>query len=81
MVIKYIAEPHMHSMPVISLSPDGTHFLGQSLDNQILVYSTADRFKINKKKRFAGHTNAGYACGLGMSPDSKYVCLHMHAFV
>lgn len=25
------------------------------------------------KKRFAGHTTAGYACGLGFSPDGKYL--------
>jgi len=72
-VIKYIQEPHMHSMPVIITSPDQEFFMGQSLDNQILVYQAKDKFKMNKKKRFAGHLNAGYACGLGMSPDMKYV--------
>jgi len=25
------------------------------------------------KKRFAGHTTAGYACGIGFSPDGKYI--------
>jgi len=45
----------------------------QSLDNQILVYQTGDRFKLNKKKHFVGHTIAGYACQIGVSPDMKYV--------
>jgi pre-mRNA-processing factor 17 len=29
--------------------------------------------KQNKKKIFSGHNNAGYACQLGFSPDSKYL--------
>ena len=37
----------------------------QSLDNQILVYQCGDRFKLNKKKHFVGHTVAGYACQIG----------------
>lgn len=44
----------------------------QSLDNQILIYSS-DSFKQNRKKRFAGHTIAGYACEVGFSPDGQYL--------
>jgi pre-mRNA-processing factor 17 len=47
-------------------------FAAQSLDNQILVYST-DGFRQNRKKRFAGHTVAGYACAVGFSPDGRFV--------
>lgn len=47
-------------------------FAAQSLDNQILVYST-DGFRQNRKKRFAGHTIAGYACAIGFSPDGRFV--------
>eukprot|EP01101_Sappina_pedata_P011802 TRINITY_DN7992_c0_g1_i1.p1 TRINITY_DN7992_c0_g1~~TRINITY_DN7992_c0_g1_i1.p1 ORF type:complete len:581 (+),score=197.62 TRINITY_DN7992_c0_g1_i1:204-1745(+) len=72
-VIKYISEPHMHSMPAVTLHPNGKYFLAQSLDNQILCYSARDRFKLNKKKRFAGHMIAGYACQISFSPDGKYV--------
>jgi len=72
-VIKYISEPHMHSMPSIALHPSGAWFLCQSLDNQIIVYNTRDRFKLNKKKRFTGHMAAGYACQVNASPDGKYV--------
>lgn len=88
-VIKYIAEPFMHSMPAVTLHPSSTsitfedecgvadlhaerYFAAQSLDNQILVYST-DNFRQNRKKRFAGHTIAGYACQIGFSPDGKWV--------
>eukprot|EP01132_Coremiostelium_polycephalum_P010667 gene10667-13065_t len=72
-VIKYVSEPDMHSMPAVSVHPKGKWFATQSLDNQILIYSTRDKFRMNKKKRFIGHTVAGYACQLGFSPDGKYV--------
>jgi pre-mRNA-processing factor 17 len=72
-VIKYIAEPHMHAMPSMVNSPDGELILCQSLDNQLLVYNTRDKFRQVRKKRFTGHTVAGYACQVGWSPDAQYV--------
>jgi pre-mRNA-processing factor 17 len=72
-VIKYISEPHMHSMPAVAVHPDGQWFACQSLDNQILVYSTKDRFRMNKKKIFKGHVVAGYACQLDFSPDGHWL--------
>ncbi|GBG86853.1 hypothetical protein CBR_g42136 [Chara braunii] len=72
-VIKYISEPHMHSMPSICVHPNGNWFAAQSLDNQILVYSTRERFRLNKKKRFAGHLCAGYACQVNFSPDGRFL--------
>ncbi|KAF0921406.1 hypothetical protein E2562_006974 [Oryza meyeriana var. granulata] len=72
-VIKYISEPHMHSMPSITLHPNSNWLAAQSLDNQILIYSTKERFQLNKKKRFAGHIVAGYACQVNFSPDGRFV--------
>ncbi|XP_027082504.1 uncharacterized protein [Coffea arabica] len=72
-VIKYISEPHMHSMPSIALHPNSNWLAAQSLDNQILIYSTRERFQLNKKKRFAGHIVAGYACQVNFSPDGRFV--------
>ena len=40
----------------------------QSLDNQIVAYSTKDRFRQNRKKTFKGHNTAGYACQVGRPP-------------
>lgn len=60
--MKYIADPSMHSMPAVTPRPDGKYLIGQSLDNQILSYSTGDRFRQNTKKTFKGHNTAGYAC-------------------
>uniref|UniRef100_A0A1D1XFW6 Pre-mRNA-processing factor 17 n=1 Tax=Anthurium amnicola TaxID=1678845 RepID=A0A1D1XFW6_9ARAE len=72
-VIKYISEPHMHSMPSITLHPNSNWLAAQSLDNQILIYSTKERFQLNKKKRFAGHIVSGYACHVSFSPDGRFV--------
>ncbi|GAA99633.1 uncharacterized protein L969DRAFT_413647 [Mixia osmundae IAM 14324] len=70
-VIKYIAEPSMHSMPAVTLHPDKKYMAMQSLDNQILVWTT--EFKQNRKKRFAGHITGGYACEIAFSPDGKWL--------
>jgi len=72
-VMKYIADPTMHSMPTVAASPNGNWLACQSLDNQIMIYSTKDRFRLNKKKRFTGHSNAGYACQVGFSPDMRFI--------
>lgn len=45
----------------------------QSLDNQILIYGARDKFRLNRKKRFAGHLIAGYACKPGFSPDGRFI--------
>eukprot|EP00884_Botryococcus_braunii_P023228 jgi/Botrbrau1/958/Bobra.114_1s0003.2 len=50
--IKYIADPTMHSIPAVSLHPSNQYFIGTSLDNQIVTYSTKDRFRQNRKKTF-----------------------------
>ena len=42
------------------------------MDNQILIYST-DNFRQNRKKRFANHQVAGYACQVGFSPDGRWI--------
>nr|XP_029486747.1 pre-mRNA-processing factor 17-like [Oncorhynchus nerka] len=72
-VFKYIAEPSMHSMPAVTLSPDGKWLSCQSMDNQILIFGAQNRFRLNKKKIFKGHMVAGYACQVDFSPDMSYV--------
>ena len=73
-VVKHISEPSMHSIPAAVLHPNGKYFLGQSLDNKIVVYDCKNGFKINRKKKFIGHVNAGYSCGLDFSPDGQFLC-------
>ena len=70
-VIKYISEPHMHSMPSVTLTPDQRYFLAQSMDNQILTYTAGDRYRMAKKKVFKGHVSSGYACQIAVSPDGQ----------
>jgi len=71
-VIKYVADPTMHSLPAVTLHPNKKWLGCQSLDNQLLIYGS-DSFKQNRKKVFKGHTIAGYACQVGFSPDGKFV--------
>lgn len=71
---KYIAEPGMHSMPSVTLSPNGKWLGCQSLDNQIMIFDVNGKFRIKQKKKFKGHMIAGYACQVGFSPDMSYVC-------
>ena len=73
-VIKYIAEPEMHSMPVTLTHPSGKYLLCQSLDDQIAVYGTTkDRFRLHRDKYFKGHVVGSFAVGIACSPDGKYV--------
>lgn len=71
--VKYIAEPSMHSMPSVALSPNRKWLACQSMDNKIVIFSALNRFKMNRKKEFKGHMVAGYACGLDFSPDNSYL--------
>ncbi|XP_068222811.1 pre-mRNA-processing factor 17 isoform X1 [Palaemon carinicauda] len=70
---KYIADPTMHSMPAVTLSPNKKWLACQSMDNKIVIFSALDRFKMNRKKTFTGHMVAGYACTLDFSPDMSYL--------
>jgi hypothetical protein len=51
-------------------------WIGQSMDNQILVYSARDRFRQHPRKQFKGHLSAGYACQPNFSPDGRSVATH-----
>ncbi|XP_064473092.1 pre-mRNA-processing factor 17-like [Ornithodoros turicata] len=71
--MKYIADPTMHSMPAVTLSPNGKWLACQSLDSKIMIFSALNRFKLNRKKTFGGHMVDAYACGLDFSPDMSYL--------
>jgi pre-mRNA-processing factor 17 len=71
--VKYIAEPHMNSMPALALHPNGKYFVAQSLDNQIVVFEAKDRFRQSPKRRFTGHVVAGYACEVSFSSDGRFL--------
>lgn len=71
--IKYLADESMHSIPTTCLCPTGKWMLGQSLDNQILLFSAGEVFKKSKTRRFTGHVVSGYACQPTFSADGKFV--------
>jgi pre-mRNA-processing factor 17 len=71
--IKLITDPNQHSMPVVKLHPSGKYVAAQSMDNKIVVVGATDRFRENRKKFYTGHNSAGYAVGLGFSPDGQYL--------
>ncbi|KAL8611364.1 pre-mRNA-processing factor 17 [Nucella lapillus] len=70
---KYIADPSMHSMPAVTLSPNGKWLACQSMDNKVCVFDVLNRFKFMRKKTFKGHMVAGYACGIDFSPEMSYI--------
>ncbi|CAE8609127.1 unnamed protein product [Polarella glacialis] len=72
-VKKYIAEPTMHSVPAVCVSPDQKYLIGQSMDNKIIAYEAFGNFKFIGRKTFKGHLNAGYAITPGFSADGKWV--------
>lgn len=75
MPIKYIQDPKQQAMPIVKRHPNGQYFVGQSMDNKILVYSAKqeEKFKKNNHKSFFGHNNAAYAIGMGFTPDGKTI--------
>jgi pre-mRNA-processing factor 17 len=56
---------------VLVMRGAGNWIACQSMDNQIVVYSTKERFRVNHKKIFSGHHNAGYACQVSETPSHK----------
>jgi len=72
-VVKYIAEPTMHSVPSMVLSPNKKVMLGQSMDNKMICYEAFGRFKFQMKRQFKGHINSGYAITPGWSADGRWV--------
>lgn len=70
---KYIADPSMHSMPQSALHPDGNFIAFQSMNNQVIIYSVSENKFTERKKRFTGHSSAGFACQVGFSTDGKYL--------
>lgn len=70
--VKYIADPSMHSMPAVCEHPNGKALCYQSLDNQIVTYTTAGRFRQNRKKTFKGHMTSGHACQVCLSAPNNF---------
>ena len=72
--IKFIADPSMHSIPVVAKHPSNDYFVGQSMDNTLVVYTCDERVSRVMKKTFKGHVTAGYSCQPSFSPDGHFLC-------
>merc|ERR1719253_53037 len=72
-VVKHIAEPTMHSVPAMTLSPDKKYLLGQAMDNKIICYEAFGRFKFQGRKTWKGHNNVGYAIQPNFSGDGNWI--------
>jgi pre-mRNA-processing factor 17 len=71
--VRWIADPSMHSIAAATLHPSGTMWCAQSMDNQVLVYNLSPKLSLNRKQRFTGHINAGYACKLSLSANGQFI--------
>ena len=71
-VAKHISEPNLNPISYTQLHPAGRHFVGQCLDNKIVVFEARGGFRLNRRKFFSGHTNGGYSSAVAFSPDGRY---------
>ena len=71
--IKFIADPSMFALTRGAPPPSGKYAAYQSADNQIVVYSSGEKFRQNRKKGFRGMNTSGYAIDVAISPDGGIV--------
>lgn len=74
-VIRHVSDATSHSMPFLTLHPNGKLVACQSLDNQVRVFSVrGNKLRPHASgKKFSGHMCAGYACAVATSPDGRFV--------
>ena len=72
-VLKAISEPSLDAIQYVSLHSKGRHFLGQTLDNKIVILEARGNFRLNHRKSFKGHKAHGHGCAITTSPDGQFV--------
>ena len=63
-----------YSCPFLRLHPIESVFLAQSSANYLTVFSSKKPYKMNKFKRYEGHSLDGYSVGFDVSNDGSIVC-------
>lgn len=63
-----------YSCPFLRLHPVESVFLAQSNANYLTVFSSKKPYKMNKFKRFEGHSLDGYSAGFDVSNDGSIIC-------
>jgi len=72
-VVQHIAEPHLHAVQQMTVSPDGKWAAGNSADNQIVVHSADGKFRRNHKKKFKNHVVAGNSIEVNWSHNMQFI--------
>ena len=71
--VKIISDPNIPSVPKIAVHPSGRFFVGQAIDSRIISFQAQNRYCLERKKIFKGHSVAGYACHVDFSPDGRFL--------
>lgn len=60
--------------PCLRAHGSKAEFLAQSNGNYVVLFSARKPFKLNKRKRFQGHTVSGFDVGFDMNSDGSVLC-------
>ena len=60
--------------PTLRAHPSTNVFLAQSNGDYVVLFSSRKPYKLNKYKRFEGHTVAGHDVGFDVSSDGTRIC-------
>ena len=63
-----------YTCPCIKAHPEEPYILAQSNGNYIVLFSSNRPYKLNKYKRYEGHTVEGFNVGFDISPDGRLLC-------
>ena len=67
--IKLVSDPSLYSLGSAAVHPSGKAIAYTSADNQVVIYSVADKLKQNQKKRFLGCNYSGHKVDVAISED------------
>ena len=60
--------------PCLRVHPTDSTFMAQSNGNYVVLFSSTKPYKLNKHKRFEGHSVQGHDVGFDISPDGTLLC-------
>ena len=63
-----------YTCPCLRKHPYESTFMAQSNGNYVVIFSSNKPYKLNKYKRFEGHSVEGYSVGFDVSPDGSMLC-------
>eukprot|EP01080_Neovahlkampfia_damariscottae_P001804 gene1804-946_t len=73
MVVRKIRNYHMDQIKSVAVHPGGEYFIAQSLDNQIYVFDTTEKYKLHSKKNLTGHITPTTGSKVNFSNDGRFV--------